>query len=104
MMPKVVLALDTGFAPQAISRLRMRLLVAPFPAATLANQMAAVAVAVLLLRTVRSRLVPVPPRRPSIVTLSAPLSLIIAPAIVPSMILVAPTGLTVTLAYEAAPV
>jgi hypothetical protein len=48
------------------------LLLAPFKAATLDNQIAAVAVAVLEFETVKLR--PIPPIRPSIVTLSAPLS------------------------------
>src|SRR5678815_4526622 len=97
MIPYVALVLDTGLTPHAISKLRITLFVAPFPADTLDNQIAAVDAAVLLLRTVKSRFVPAPPIRPSMVTLSEPLSLITAPAIVPSMILAAPTGLTVTL-------
>src|SRR6476661_2825465 len=103
MMPNVLLGPVFWVAPAAISRLRTVLLLAPFPLATLASQMAAVAAAVLLLRTVRSRALPAPPWRPSMMTLSAPSSLITAPVIEPSMIRGPPTGRIVTLVYEADP-
>ena len=47
MIPYVALVLDTGLTPHAISRLRITLFVAPFPADTVDNQIAAVDAAVL---------------------------------------------------------
>ena len=87
IIPKVELVLDDDESvPAAISRLRIVLLLAPFPAATLASQIAAVAADVFVFRTVKSRAVPVPPCLPSIVTLSAPFNFMIAPTIEPSII------------------
>src|SRR5436190_19924540 len=99
-MPNVEFVVVFAVAPAAISRLRITLFVAPAATPALVNQIAAVAVDVLLLETVRFR--PVPPMRPSIVTLSAPVNLIIAPTIFP-LIDTTAVGCTRTLVYKAAP-
>src|SRR5205809_522269 len=79
----------------------MVLPVQPLPATTLASQIAAVVAALLLLRIVRLR--PLPAMRPSMVTLSAPLSFTMAPAMDPSMMRAPPEGVIETDVYAAAP-
>jgi hypothetical protein len=94
MMPKVLTEVVFVGAPAESSRLRMTLFEAPLLAATDASQMAAVEPAVLVFETVRFR--PVPPMRPSIVTLSAPFSLMIAPTMLPVTVRAPPVGRTRT--------
>ncbi|MBK6561981.1 hypothetical protein [Candidatus Amarobacter glycogenicus] len=101
MIPKVELVLVFCVAPPAISRLRMTLLVAPAPTPVLVSQIAAVEADVLELETVRFR--PAPAMRPSMVTLSAPVSLMIAPTMLPVITLGPPLGAIVTEVYDAAP-
>ena len=102
MIPNVETVSESCAAPPASSRLRMTLFVAPLPAAVpLASQIAAVDPNTLVLATVRLRPVPVPPMRPSIVTLSALFSLIIAPTMLPETVTAA-VGRTVNVVHNPA--
>src|SRR5205085_9513038 len=94
-MPNVSLVEVDWSTPQAMLQFLTVSPVAPAPLPRLDSQMAAVPAAVLALVMVRLRSVP-PLVEPSIVTRSAPLSLMSAVVEVPEMACGAPLGLIVT--------